>query len=183
MVMKYSRGWYWTVRACTLSTLCLCCSGRDRVLVVYGIKTNCVAKKKIKKSKRLSALFSSTPLTMAMHIPGTSSLPHDLPKLPFTRWTQLQLHHVSFCFGGKDATAEWEVTFSDVRGFVLFHLGALRPRCGCRWAVGNRHCFCCALDGVVFIIHPQRSVDILILHPSILSSSWLFLCVCGAGSP
>lgn len=178
--MKYSRGWYWRVRACTLSTLCLCCSGRDRVLVVYGIKTNCVAKKNQKDSQLCSAALHWQWQCTFQALPPSHTIS---PKLPFTRWTQLQLHHVSFCFGRKDATAEWEVTFSDVRGFVLFHLGALRPRCGCRWAVGNCHCFCWALDGVVFIIHPQRSVDILILHLSILSSSWLSLCVCGAGSP
>ena len=183
--MKYSRGWYWTVRECAPSTLCLCCSGSDRVLVVYGIKTNCVAKKKKKKNQKDSQLCSA-----ALHwqwqctfqaLPPSHMISQNSPS--HSEHNSSSISSLCVFFGRKDATAEWEVTFSDVRGFVLFHLGALRPRCGCRWAIGNGHCFCGALDGVVLIIHPQRSVDVLILHLSILSSSLLSLYICGAGSP
>lgn len=67
-------------------------------------------------------------------------------------------------------------TFGDVRGSVLF-CGALGPRSGCWWAVGNSWSFCRVQDGVIFIIHPQWCIDLLLLLLFFLSFL-LFLLAC-----
>lgn len=53
-------------------------AGSDHVLVVF------MGSKQTASNPLLlySTLVSNTPLTMAMHIPGTSSLPHELPNSP-----------------------------------------------------------------------------------------------------
>lgn len=129
-------------------------------------------------------LFSSTSLTMERP-PSHNISQTPLHILCLTQCFYSRISsNISGIFWkkrGENMQQTLWVTFRDVRCSVLFHLGALRPRCGCWWAVGNSHRFCWVQDGVIFIIHLQWCIDIL-LFLSILSFL-LFLCICSDGCP